>query len=525
RCVSFHSELAISPLSLPHSFVCFGAFRALRSMLLYFSVALLAGAALAAPSLRCRNETAAWPTDIQGLVLDEASPEWENLTARWSTYSAPTFNELFLPHTIEDISLALGYLSAIDKPFLAQSGGHGYAPSLHVIQNATLINMINFGYINVNDDGTATVGSGSRFRDVVAAVGGAGREFTVGNCPCVGAVGATIGGGLGRLQGLHGLSSDALLSARVVLWNGTIAEVSADSHSDLFWGIRGAGQNFGIIAEAVFQTYPATNGGLQYSADLLIPFENLGAVVDITNDLLNEGLAPALALLFVISYNAEIGQPTVVMNIVYAGPEAEGQAVAELFRPYAVQFQAMMTPWTELANTALFGGFNFPCETAGPIDQYHVLARNIHAETLQEQVQHYAEFMAATPGAAGSSIMIEAFAQQAVQAHSDDFSAFPHRQNFHTALVWAMTWSDDSVGPDADAFAKEWRDRFSESDISGYENMHVYQNYANDDEPLSALYGVDTWRQERLTALKDAYDPHGHFDGYHPVPKSAPDWS
>lgn len=38
--------------------------------------------------------------------------------------------------------------------------------------------MINFGYINVNDDGTATVGSGSRFRDVVAAVGGAGREFS-----------------------------------------------------------------------------------------------------------------------------------------------------------------------------------------------------------------------------------------------------------------------------------------------------------------------------------------------------------
>lgn len=73
-------------------------------------------------------------------------------------------------------------------------------------------------------------------------------------------MGAMLGGGLGRLEGLHGLTSDALRSAHVVLWNGTIIQVSDKMNSDLFWGLRGAGQNFGFVTQAILETYPATNG-------------------------------------------------------------------------------------------------------------------------------------------------------------------------------------------------------------------------------------------------------------------------
>ena len=83
-------------------------------------------------------------------------------------------------------------------------------------------------------------------------------------------MGAALGGGIGPYGGLHGLQLDALVSARMVTGTGEILEVSATSHPDLFWGIRGAGHNFGIITTAVFQVYDFTNSGQAMNADFRI---------------------------------------------------------------------------------------------------------------------------------------------------------------------------------------------------------------------------------------------------------------
>ena len=58
-----------------------------------------------------------------------------------------------------------------------------------------------------------------------------------------------------------------------------------------------------------------------------------------------------------------------------------------------------------------------------------------------------------------------------------------------------------------DDFAKRWRDHFAQPEISGFNDLVVYQTYAHADEPLSALYGCDDCRHERLTRLKNVYDP------------------
>lgn len=63
----------------------------------------------------------------------------------------------------------------------------------------------------------------------------------------------TIGGGVGRFSGVHGILSDQLLSVRLVTANGSIVTASENENTDLFWAIRGAGGNFGIVVEAVYQ--------------------------------------------------------------------------------------------------------------------------------------------------------------------------------------------------------------------------------------------------------------------------------
>ena len=60
-------------------------------------------------------------------------------------------------------------------------------------------------------------------------------------------MGPGLGGGFGRYQGYFGLVLDNIIDMNVVLADGSMITVSESSHSDLYWGMRGAGHNFGIV--------------------------------------------------------------------------------------------------------------------------------------------------------------------------------------------------------------------------------------------------------------------------------------
>ena len=84
-------------------------------------------------------------------------------------------------------------------------------------------------------------------------------------------VGATLGGGVGRYQGLHGLILDSLKSVQLVTAAGDLITVSATQNKDLFWGIRGAGFNYGIVTSATYNVHDLTNEGNVLNADFMFP--------------------------------------------------------------------------------------------------------------------------------------------------------------------------------------------------------------------------------------------------------------
>jgi hypothetical protein len=68
-------------------------------------------------------------------------------------------------------------------------------------------------------------------------------------------MGPGLGGGHGILQGRFGLVADNIVSLRLTLGNGTSITVNKDSHADLYWGLRGAGQNFGIVTSFDYRVF------------------------------------------------------------------------------------------------------------------------------------------------------------------------------------------------------------------------------------------------------------------------------
>lgn len=71
--------------------------------------------------------------------------------------------------------------------------------------------------------------------------------------------GLTLGGGYGWLTGLYGLAIDNLLSAEIVLADGSIVIASSTENQDLFWAIRGAGSCFGVVSSAHTSGHPSAS--------------------------------------------------------------------------------------------------------------------------------------------------------------------------------------------------------------------------------------------------------------------------
>lgn len=113
---------------------------------------------------------------------------------------------------------------------------------------------------------------------------------------------------MGRWQGLYGLISDALVSARVVTADGRLIEVSESSYPELFWGIRGAGANLGVVTSATYKLHKTRSeaaggdGGKVVNMDFIFPAESAPAYFRALETYRN-AVPPRLAGIGLVIYN------------------------------------------------------------------------------------------------------------------------------------------------------------------------------------------------------------------------------
>jgi FAD/FMN-containing dehydrogenase len=108
--------------------------------------------------------------------------------------------------------------------------------------------------------------------------------LVTGICECVGVSAPILGGGHGWLQGQYGLLADQVISARFVLPNGEAVTVSDDSNPDLFWAIKGAGHNFGLVTEWEYRIYDIKNPKWSYEIFVFLG-DKLEALYELTNEM------------------------------------------------------------------------------------------------------------------------------------------------------------------------------------------------------------------------------------------------
>ena len=101
----------------------------------------------------------------------------------------------------------------------------------------------------------AHVGPGCLLKDVDQASQEHGLATVLGFISEVGIAGLTLGGGLGYLTRRFGWTVDNLLEVEIVTADGQVRRASRDENADLFWAIRGAGANLGVVTRFTFRLH------------------------------------------------------------------------------------------------------------------------------------------------------------------------------------------------------------------------------------------------------------------------------
>ncbi|KAL1862848.1 hypothetical protein Daus18300_008345 [Diaporthe australafricana] len=450
------------------------------------------------------------------------SDDFENLTARWTAWKAPSFKAAVQVYTEEDVSNTIKCSNKFELPWLAVSGRHGGIQSLSKLDAGVQINLDYLVGLTIGSDGkSATISGGMTTKAITDALWDQDKWTGTGACECTSLAGPMLGGGHGFLQGRFGLALDNLLSARVVLGNGSVVTASDETRPDLFWALRGAGHNFGVVTEVEYKIYdvPAENNWI--FADMIFTGDKVEEVFQLTNDINNGGDQP-IELVNIIEYRfaPEISteEPVIEVLFLYEGTEEEAEKYLSLYKAICIESSTLVeATYPDFARLYRFSEQDPACSEGQLHVQRFPVDLQVYNITTQKQLLvNFRDTITENPFLNNSFWLFEGYGSTAVRAVPDEATAFPDRFNEYLispALVYVNST------PENDEIARLAGEKMRSIAVAGREDgiLSAYLNYANGYETLEELYGHDAWRLEKLRKLKQLYDPDSRLSFYAPI--------
>jgi FAD/FMN-containing dehydrogenase len=397
------------------------------------------------------------------------------------------------PTGAADVITALRFAREQELQIAVRSGGHS-VPGLSTCDGGIVIDLSRMRGARVDPERrVARANGGAYLGDLDHEAQAFGLACPVGVVSHTGAAGLTLGGGMGRLQRKYGLTIDNLLSADVVTADGKLVHASDDENADLFWGLRGAGANFGIVTSLEYRLH---------RVDRVITHGVLTQPLDRVRDLAAlfrdeaETAPDELSLGFGMSLD-EDRQPIAYITVLHCGPLADAERDLARLRAFdpgaAASIEAKPYLTTQTMNDErMRWGHRFYMKSA------------LLPDLSDEVVDRFAAHVSRIP--AGAEAEFTGWAMgRAIAAVPDDATAFTGR----AAGVWIAAevfWDDASI----DDACRSWV-RASLADIQEFVTTGRYVNDVAEigDDVTRSVYGDAKY--ERLVALKRAWDPDNVF--------------
>lgn len=162
---------------------------------------------------------------------------------------------IFYPKKPKQVQFLVKVFKKYDLEFAVRSGGHCFEPAS--LSSSYIVDLSHFNKIIPDlQREEVYIGAGSELKNVIKTLGELDYAIPTGTCPSVGVTGLTLGGGIGFLCRQFGLTCDAVKKIILVNAKGEIIKASHNTHPDLFWALRGAGNgSYGIVLGFTFKIH------------------------------------------------------------------------------------------------------------------------------------------------------------------------------------------------------------------------------------------------------------------------------
>ncbi|MGA8116409.1 MAG: FAD-binding oxidoreductase [Actinocatenispora sp.] len=401
---------------------------------------------------------------------------------------------------VADVVDAVRFAREHDLAIAVRGGGHSF-PGLSVCDDGIVLDLSLMTGVRVDPaHRTARVQAGLRLGDLDRETQAFGLAVPAGIVTHTGLAGLTLGGGIGWLMRRYGLTVDQLLSVDLVTADGRLVTASARENPELFWGVRGAGGNFGVVTEFEFRLNPV--GPEVFAGQVMWPMEESPEVLRFYRDWITQvpdelttivmhRKAPALPTLPTELH----GRPVVSVGGCYAGPVADAERVLRPLREFGRPLADLYGSTPFVTHQAAFDA-SFPsgwwyyfrsCDVARLDDEVIDIVAE-HAQRIRSPLTAFPIFHLG--GAVGRV--------------AEQDTAFHGRQSGHTVNINATTV--DEAGFDEE---REWS-RALWSALRPYHSS-VYVNFLMDEGQQRVRDAYGAAKYDRLRALKRAYDPDNVF--------------
>jgi FAD/FMN-containing dehydrogenase len=191
-----------------------------------------------------------------GEVLTPDDPSYDDARRLWNAIHDRRPALIVKPTTATKVATAVRFARDHDLEIQVKSGGHS-AAGLRGVDGGIVIDLSAMRGVEVDSAArTAVANGGALLGELDVAAQAHGLVCPIGVIGHTGVAGLTLGGGVGRLHRHFGLTIDNLLAVELVTSDGRLVRASATEEPELFWGLRGAGWNFGIATAFEFRLHP-----------------------------------------------------------------------------------------------------------------------------------------------------------------------------------------------------------------------------------------------------------------------------
>ncbi len=393
------------------------------------------------------------------------------------------------PVNTEDIRRSVDFARVHDLPVSVKGGGHNVAGSA-VGPGALMLDCSGMKGVSVDPERRVAVAeAGLLLADLDRATQEHGLATPLGVVSVTGIAGLTLGGGIGWLNGKHGLAVDNVLAAEIVTADGELRTVNAEQHPDLYWAIRGGGGNFGVVTSLTYQLHPlgpVLAGGVSFpperTREALLAYSDFSATCP--DDLsLTTAIEPD-----------EQGRLCFRISFCWIGPHDGIEPALKPLRDLGASDVSVETKTYIDLQQQSDGGF--------PTGRYHYWKSRYVSELSEDAVDTLFHFVAERPS---PTCFVGTQQTHGFAARVDPTAtAFSHRRHQNEILILPQ-WADPAETDRHVAWARALFDAMEPFSIRG-----VYVNSLGNEgeDRIREAYGPN---YDRLAAIKASYDPTNVF--------------